>query len=282
MSLSKDIIDWPSGRLDFSAGALIMGILNVTPDSFSDGGKFLDVDSAVKHAVEMVDSGADIIDIGAESTRPGSEAVADDIQIARVVPVIERLTSLIDVPISIDTFDSRVAEAALKAGAGIVNDITALSDENMSAVICKYRVPVVLMHIKGSPATMQKRPVYDNVVEEVLDYLVARAQLAEKSGIKKDHIIIDPGIGFGKTFEHNLLLLKNIDRFVAMGYRVLVGTSRKAFLGKITDQDIPAERLLATAATVGFCAEKNVSIVRVHDVAEMAQVVKVINAIRKA
>ena len=282
MSLSKDIIDWPGGRLDFSAGALIMGILNVTPDSFSDGGKFLDVDSAVKHAVEMVDSGADIIDIGAESTRPGSEAVAEDIQIARVLPVIERLTGLIDVPISIDTFDSRVADAALKAGARIVNDITALSDENMPAVICKYQVPVVLMHMKGSPATMQKGPIYDNVVEEVLDYLVARAMLAEKSGIKKEHIIIDPGIGFGKTFEHNLLLLKNIDRFVATGYRVLVGTSRKAFLGKITNQDVPAERLLATAATVGFCAEKNVSIIRVHDVAEMAQVVKVINAIRKA
>lgn len=282
MSLNKDIINWPGGKLDFSAGALIMGILNVTDDSFSDGGKFCDVDLAVKYAAEMVASGADIIDIGAESTRPGSQAVDRDIQISRVVPVIERLISLIDVPISIDTYNSRVADAALKAGASIVNDITALSDENMSDVICKYQVPVVLMHMKGSPATMQERPEYTNVVKEVLDYLVAKAGFAEKSGIKKEHIIIDPGIGFGKTFEHNLLLLKNIGRFVATGYRVLVGTSRKAFLGMITDQDVPAERVLATAATVGFCIEKNVSIVRVHDVAEMAQVVKVINAIRKA
>ncbi len=282
MSLNKDIMDWPGGKLDFSAGTLVMGILNVTEDSFSDGGEFCDVDSAVKHAVEMVDSGADIIDIGAESTRPGSQAVATDIQIARVVPIIEKLTGLIDVPVSIDTFDSQVAGAALKAGAGIVNDITALSDENMLDVICKYQVPVVLMHIKGKPATMQDRPEYENVVEDVLDYLVARARFAEKSGIKKEHIIIDPGIGFGKTFEHNLLLLKNIDRFVATGYRVLVGTSRKAFLGQITDQQIPAERVSATAATVGLCAEKGVSVVRVHDVAEMADVVKVINAIRKA
>jgi len=282
MSLNKDIMDWPGGKLDFSAGTLVMGILNVTEDSFSDGGEFCDVDSAVKHAVEMVDSGADIIDIGAESTRPGSQAVATDIQIARVVPIIEKLAGLIDVPVSIDTFDSQVAGAALKAGAGIVNDITALSDENMLDVICKYQVPVVLMHIKGKPATMQDRPEYENVVEDVLDYLVARARFAEKSGIKKEHIIIDPGIGFGKTFEHNLLLLKNIDRFVATGYRVLVGTSRKAFLGQITDQQIPAERVSATAATVGFCAEKGVSIVRVHDVAEMADVVKVISAIRKA
>ncbi len=282
MSLNKDIMDWPGGKLDFSAGTLVMGILNVTDDSFSDGGEFCDIDSAVKHAVEMVAGGADIIDIGAESTRPGSQAVAADIQIGRVVPVIEKLAGLIDVPISIDTFDSQVAGAALKAGAGIVNDITALSDENMPDVICKYQVPVVLMHIKGKPATMQDRPEYENVVEEVLDYLVARARFAEKSGIKKEHIIIDPGIGFGKTFEYNLLLLKNIDRFVATGYRVLVGTSRKAFLGQITGQKIPAERVPATAATVGLCAEKGVSIVRVHDVAEMAQVVKVINAIRKA
>ena len=282
MSLSKDIMDWPGGKLDFSAGTLVMGILNVTDDSFSDGGEFCDIDSAVKHAVEMVGSGADIIDIGAESTRPGAQAVAADIQIARVAPIIEKLAGLIDVPISIDTFDSQVAGAALKAGAGIVNDITALSDENMPDVICKYQVPVVLMHIKGKPATMQDRPEYENVVEEVLDYLVTRARFAEKSGIKKEYIIIDPGIGFGKTFEHNLLLLKNIDRFVATGYRVLVGTSRKAFLGWITDQQIPAERVSATAATVGLCAEKGVSVVRVHDVAEMADVVKVINAIRKA
>jgi len=282
MSPSENIIDWPSGRLDFSAGTLVMGILNVTDDSFSDGGEFCDVDSAVRHAVEMVDGGADIIDIGAESTRPGSEALAADIQIGRAVPVIEKLTGLIDVPISIDTFDSQVAEAALKAGAGIVNDITALSDENMADVICKYQVPVVLMHMKGRPATMQRNPEYDNVVEDVLSHLLERAQFAEKSGIKREHVIIDPGIGFGKTFEHNLLLLKNIDRFVAAGYRVLVGASRKAFLGKITGQKIPAERLLATAATVGLCAEKNVSIVRVHDVAEMTQVVKVINAIKKA
>ncbi len=282
MNPGENKIDWPSGRLDFSAGTLVMGILNITPDSFSDGGKFFDVDSAVKHAVEMVGGGADIIDIGAESTRPGSKPVDADLQIARVVPVIENLTGLIDVPISIDTFNSRVAEAALKAGAGIVNDITALSDENMPEVICKYQVPVVLMHMKGEPATMQNDPEYDDVVEDVLDYLVARARFAEKSGVKKERIIIDPGIGFGKTSEHNLLLLKNIDRFVATGYRVLVGASRKRFLGQITNQQVAAERVFATAATVGFCAEKNVSIVRVHDAAEMSQIVKVINAIMKA
>jgi dihydropteroate synthase len=278
-SSSKNILDWPRGRLDFSAGCIIMGVLNVTPDSFSDGGQFFATDRAIEHGLEMAAQGAAIIDVGGESTRPASAPVSTAEQIKRVVPVIEGLFKNVSVPISIDTYNYKVAEAALWAGAAIINDITALSDKRLGELAAKQRVPVVLMHIQGTPATMQIEPTYDDVVDEVLEFLLERAKRAEQFGISKGLIFIDPGIGFGKTVQHNLSLLKNIDKFVATGYRVLVGPSRKSFIGKMTGKENPADRIFGTAAAVALCASAGVSVVRVHDVAEMLDVVKVANAL---
>jgi dihydropteroate synthase len=278
-SCGQNIVEWPMGRLDFSAGCIVMGVLNVTPDSFSDGGEFLNPDKAVEHGLRMAAEGAGIIDVGGESTRPGSASVSFAQQIQRVVPVIEALGAKTAVPVSIDTFKYEVARAALDAGAAIINDITALSDERMGELAAERKVPVVLMHMQGTPLTMQIEPKYDDIVGEVLEFLLGRAKRAENLGISKDMIFIDPGIGFGKTTEHNLSLLRNIDKFVAAGYRVLVGTSRKRFIGKITGKEKPAERIFGTAATVALCAAAGVSIVRVHDVAEMTDVIKVANAV---
>jgi dihydropteroate synthase len=278
-SSDKKVIEWPSGKLDFSTGCLVMGILNVTPDSFSDGGQFFDPGKAVEHGLQMAADGAAIIDVGGESTRPGSAPVSAEQQIQRVVTVIEALCEKTTVPVSIDTYKYEVAKAALDAGAAVINDITALSDERISELAAERRVPVVLMHMQGTPVTMQNEPKYDNVVEEVLEFLLDRANRAERYGVSKDMIFIDPGIGFGKTTEHNLSLLRNIDKFVAAGYRVLVGTSRKRFIGRITGKEKPSERIFGTAATVALCASAGVSIVRVHDVAEMVSVVKVANTI---
>ena len=276
---SENIIEWPGGKLDFSAGCVVMGVLNVTPDSFSDGGEFFDKDKAIEKGEQMAGDGAAIIDVGGESTRPGSASVSDEEQIRRVVPVIEVLVKKVNVPISIDTHNYEVAKAALDAGAAMINDITALSDEQMGILAAEQGVPVVLMHIQGTPKTMQIEPEYKDVVGEVLQFLLERAKRAEQFGIDKSKIFIDPGIGFGKTTEHNLLLLRDIDRFVDSSYRVCIGTSRKSFIGKITGKEKPADRIFGTAATIALCAAAGVSIVRVHDVAEMVDVVKIINAV---
>lgn len=273
-------IEWPAGKLDFSQGCIVMGILNVTPDSFSDGGKFLDTGRAVEQGIRMAAEGAAIVDIGAESTRPGSSPVSIEQQTARAVPVIEALAKRIDVPISIDTTSHQVARAAINAGAAIINDITALADEKMAELAVKLQLPVVLMHMRGEPSTMQIEPEYDDVVGEVIEFLLERASRAEQLGIDRNKIIIDPGIGFGKTVEHNLLLLKNIDKFIATGYRVLVGASRKRFIGDLTGKANPQERIFGTAATVALSAAMGVSIVRVHDAAEMLDVVKVANKLK--
>ena len=278
----ENVIEWPRGRLDFSVGCVVMGVLNVTPDSFSDGGQFFDAERAVEHGLQMAADGAVIIDVGGESTRPGSASVSSDEQIGRVVPVIKALCKKTDVPISIDTYKVEVAKAALEAGAGMINDITALSDERMAELAAEHDVPVVLMHIQGTPATMQTEPKYEDVVSEVLEFLLGRAKRAEGFGIAKNMIFIDPGIGFGKTLEHNLLLLRDIDKFVASGYRVLIGTSRKSFIGKLTGKEKPSNRIFGTAATVALCAVAGVSIVRVHDVAEMVDVINVINAVEES
>ena len=275
----RDVLEWARGRLDFSGGCLVMGVLNVTPDSFSDGGKFFDTEKAIEHGLQMAADGAAIIDVGGESTRPGSSPVPANEQIKRVVPVIKRLCEKVDVPISIDTYNFEVATAALEAGAAMINDITAFSDQRVGELAAKYKVPVVLMHIQGMPATMQIEPKYKNVVGEVLEFLLKRAKQAEEFGISRDMIFIDPGIGFGKMVEHNLLLLKNIHRFVDTGYRICVGPSRKSFIGKITGKENPAQRIFGTAATVALCVTAGVSIVRVHDVAEMIDVVEVVSAI---
>jgi len=275
----KNIVAWPRGRVDFSGGCVVMGVLNVTPDSFSDGGQFFDTGRAVEGGVQMAGDGAAMIDVGAESTRPGSESVSAEEQIKRAIPVIEALAKKIDVLISIDTYKVEVAKAALEAGASMINDITALSDERMGELAAEQQVPVVLMHMQGTPATMQVEPKYDDVVGEVLEFLLERAKRAEQFGIERKKIFIDPGIGFGKTLEHNLELLRNIDKFVATGYRVLVGTSRKSFIGKLTGKEKPSDRIFGTAASVALCVAAGVSIVRVHDVAEMVDVVKTANAI---
>jgi dihydropteroate synthase len=257
-----------------------MGILNVTPDSFSDGRKFFDTDTAIAHGLKMAEESAAIIDVGAESSRPGSEPVSADEQIRRAVPVIKALSKKIKIPISIDTYNFDVAKAALDAGASMINDITALNDERMAKLTAERKVPVVLMHIQGTPKTMQANPVYKDVATEVLQFLLERAKRAEQFGIPKERIFIDPGIGFGKTVEHNLLILKNIDKFVNCGYRVLVGTSRKAFIGKITGRENPQDRIFGTAATVALCAYNGVSILRVHDITQMIDVLKVANAFK--
>jgi len=273
------LLKWPGGQLNFSNGCIVMGVLNITPDSFSDGGQFLDTDKAIAHGLKMAADGAAIIDIGGESTRPDSELVSTKEQLKRVIPVIKALANKIDIPISIDTHNYEVAKAALKAGASILNDITALSDERLGKLIAGQKVPVVLMHMQGTPATMQAEPKYNNVVSEVLEFLLTRAKRAEELGIAKNMVFIDPGIGFGKTLEHNLELLRNIDKFVATGYRVLVGTSRKSFIGQITGKKNPAERIFGTAATIALCVAAGVSIVRIHDITEMVDVVKISRAI---
>ncbi|MBE0535799.1 MAG: dihydropteroate synthase [Phycisphaerae bacterium] len=278
--MASDILEWPAGRLDFSTGSIVMGILNVTPDSFSDGGQFLDANAAVAHGLAMAEAGAAIIDVGPESTRPGSEAVEADEQIRRAVPVIEKLAADSKVVISIDTRYPDVTAAAIDAGADMINDVTALADDRMAQLAADRQVPVVLMHMKGTPATMQQAPHYDDVVAEVLAFLLDRAERARCRGIAADRIFIDPGIGFGKTAEDNLELLRNLDRFVGSGYRVLLGTSRKRFIGRLTGRDVPADRVFGTAATVALAVAAGVSIVRVHDVPEMMDVVRVANALR--
>jgi dihydropteroate synthase len=276
---TKNVLEWPLGKLDFSSGCLVMGILNITPDSFSDGGKFLDTQTAIERGLQMASQGAAIIDVGAESTRPGAQPVSAAEQIQRAVPVIKQLTKQITIPISIDTYNIDVAKAALDEGASIINDITALADDRMAELAAKTGVPVILMHMKGTPQTMQKEPVYSDVVREVKQFLLDRAVKAEHFGIIKEKIFIDPGIGFGKTADHNIVLLKHINEFVATGYRVLLGTSRKRFIGSITGKDTPADRIFGTAATVALAAESGVSIVRVHDVGPMVDVIKVVNKI---
>jgi dihydropteroate synthase len=229
----------------------------------------------------MANDGAAIIDIGGESTRPGSQPVTAAEQIERVVPVIEKLGAQIEVPLSIDAKDPAVAAVALAAGASIINDISALADDDMARLAAYRQGPVILMHMQGTPADMQEAPHYDDVVTEVLEYLLARARHAQEFGIGKEMIFIDPGIGFGKTFDHNLQLLRSLDRFVASGYRVLLGTSRKRFLGQLTGKESLPDRIFGTAATVALAAASGVSIVRVHDAAEMTDVLRVANALTR-
>ncbi|WP_027157769.1 dihydropteroate synthase [Methylobacter luteus] len=264
---------------------LIMGILNVTPDSFSDGGQYSDVDAAVRQARRMLDEGADIIDIGGESTRPGSEPVAADAQIQRVVPVIAAIRRQVsaDIPISIDTTLSAVARAALEAGADIINDISAgRDDEAILALAAETDAPIILMHSQGTPKTMQDNPYYDDVVQDVLAALYQQIDAALKAGIKKKRIAIDPGIGFGKRKQDNLDLLAHLDAFVAAGYPVLLGTSRKRFMGTICDVSEPSELVIATAVTTALGIMAGVQMFRVHDVRENRQAADVAWAIKQS
>ncbi|MDP2276671.1 MAG: dihydropteroate synthase, partial [Nitrospirota bacterium] len=267
---------------DFSKKTYLMGILNVTPDSFSDGGQYFDRALAIKRAHEMVEEGADIIDIGGESTRPGSEPVPLEEEISRTIPVIEALAKNIKVPISIDTYKAEVAKMALDAGASIVNDISGLRfDPEMPRVVSQYKVPVVIMHIKGMPKNMQVNPQYEALITEIMDYFRESIRFAMKSGIAEDKIIIDPGIGFGKTFDHNLEIIKNLHEFTFLEKPLLVGPSRKAFIGKVLDDAPASERLEGTAAVVAISILNGANIIRVHDVREMKRVALVADAVKR-
>ncbi|MFH1024325.1 MAG: dihydropteroate synthase [Planctomycetota bacterium] len=264
----------------FGERACVMGILNVTPDSFSDGGSSADPGAAVERAFQMAGEGADLVDVGGESTRPGAEPVPAEEELRRVIPVLKRLAGRLTVPVSIDTSKPAVAEAALAEGAALVNDISALGDPVMAALVARAGVPVVLMHMQGNPRTMQANPVYTDVVGEVAAWLAARARAAEAAGVAPGRIILDPGIGFGKAPGHNLALLARLDALLTLGMPVLVGPSRKSFIGKITGRDVVG-RLAGTAAAVAACALAGVHFVRVHDVREMVDVVRVAGAIRR-
>ncbi len=254
-----------------------MGIVNVTPDSFSDGGEFLDPEAAIAHGQELVAAGADVLDIGGESTRPGATAVAAEVELARVIPVIEGLAGL--APVSIDTTKAEVAAKAIDAGATIVNDVTALGDPGMAPLCAERGVEVVLMHMLGTPRTMQDDPRYGDVVAEILEFLARRVAVAEGAGISRDRIWIDPGIGFGKTVEHNLTLLAATDRFAATGLRVMVGPSRKGFIGKLDGGAPERDRTGGTIAACLAASDGGAGMVRVHDVAPVSQAIKVSRAI---
>ena len=260
---------------------LVMGIVNVTPDSFSDGGSYANVDDAVKHAIQMVADGAELVDVGGESSRPGSDVVAPEEEIRRVVPVIRRLVDeLPDVPVSVDTRKPAVARAGLEGGATIVNDVSAGADPGMFGVVADAGAGMVLMHMKGEPKTMQDDPSYYDVVAEVRGFLGDRVEAAVGAGIDLERLCVDPGIGFGKTLEHNLAILHDIRAFHHLGVPVLVGPSRKRFIGTLTETEVD-DRIEGTAGVVAWCAAEGVDIVRVHDVKEMTRVVRVIDAIAR-
>lgn len=258
---------------------LVMGVLNITPNSFSDGGKFLDAAGAVIHSKRMVDEGADIIDIGGESSRPGAEPVPDEEEIRRVKPVIKKLVKEVNVPISIDTCKPRVAEECLRLGAHIVNDITGLRNKEMIQAVAGYKAPVILMHMKGTPKVMQENPAYKDVVNEIKGYFKSKLKDARKAGIRS--VILDPGIGFGKSTEHNLMILKRLNEFRSLNCPILVGPSRKSFIGNITGLDV-SNRLEGTIASVSIAIMNGANIVRVHDVKECKRAVLVSDAIMGA
>lgn len=261
---------------------VIMGILNLTPDSFSDGGRYTDVERALIHARQMVDEGARIIDVGGESTRPGSERVSVEEQLSRILDIIRALRRELpaDTVISVDTTRVPVAEAAIRAGASMLNDVSAGRDDpRMFALAAETGVPIALMHMQGTPATMQDNPAYNDVVAEVDDFLRQRARAAEEAGVAKEQIVVDPGIGFGKTREHNLQLLAALPVFVASGYPVLLGTSRKRFMGAVCQEKDTDQLIGATCSTTVIGAQAGVSIFRVHDVRPNRQAMEVTRAI---
>ena len=283
-------LSWGEHRLDLGRRTCIMGVVNVTPDSFSDGGKFFTIDDAVTQGHKLFEDGADILDIGGESTRPFSDAVSEEEEIQRVVPVIEKLSKQISIPISIDTTKAKVADCALKAGASMINDISSLRfDPDLANVAADYGVPVILMHMLGNPKTMQVEPKYDDLIAEIKTFLENRIEQAERKGISRSKIIIDPGIGFGKTFDHNLLLIKNLHEFKALNVPILIGTSRKAFIRNLlkaeTMEDVhPRSEIVETGtqASVAAAVLNGAHIVRVHDVVNTRITIKIIDAIKSA
>lgn len=304
--MDKFKLNWQAAQqkysLELGTRTCIMGILNTTPDSFSDGGLYLKCDAAVEHGLRLADDGADILDIGGESARPFfSEPVSVQEELDRVIPVIEKLSARVDIPISIDTVKPQVAEAAIEAGASIINDITALEkDALMASVAVEKGVPVILMHMKGTPATMQINPQYDDFLNEIMSYLKKRAESAINAGIPPEHIILDPGIGFGKTVEHNLMVIKSLDKISQLGFPILVGPSRKSFvqkvlagstnpkssksdiIDKISNNITPSspKTEIGTMAAVAASIMNGAHIVRVHDAASARAVANIINAVQ--
>lgn len=268
-----------AGRLLVLDRPRVMGIVNVTPDSFSDGGAHASVDAAVAHALRLVEEGADVLDIGGESTRPGAAEVSVDEELARVIPVIERLAQATSLPISIDTSKPEVMRAAVAAGAGMINDVYALRRDGALDAAASLRVPVVLMHMQGEPRAMQDAPDYDDVVADVHRFLAERIFSAEMAGIDKKRIVVDPGFGFGKTSAHNLTLLARFERFADLGVPVLAGLSRKRTIGELTGRDAPAERVHGSVAAHLIAVQRGATLVRVHDVAATVDALKVWNAV---
>jgi len=278
-----------SKTFDLDKRTLIMGILNVTPDSFSDGGKHFSTDDAVKHALLMEKEGADIIDIGGESTRPSAKTISLNEEMNRTIPVIEHLLEEISVPISIDTYKSDVARIALDLGVGMVNDISALkADGNLASVVAEYKVPICLMHMKGNPRNMQINPTYDDLVKEISDFFKERTEFALFCDIKKKNIIIDPGIGFGKRtgkgIEDNCEILRHLSEFKNLGFPVMIGASRKKFIGNVCGGDVPlpvSDRLEGSLAAACLAVINGANIVRVHDVKETRRCVDLVDCIIK-
>ncbi|RMD55640.1 MAG: dihydropteroate synthase [Nitrospirae bacterium] len=259
-----------------------MGVLNVTPDSFSEKGLYFEKNRALEHGHKMVEEGADIIDVGGESTRPGSLRIDEEEERSRVIPVIEGLSKLVNIPISIDTYKANVAEAAIEAGASMINDISGLRfDQHMPYIAAKYNVPVVIMHIKGVPETMQFDTRYNDLMEEIREYLKKSIDIAKSAGVKDDHIIVDPGIGFGKSYRQNLVILNKLSYLKKLGKPILIGPSKKAFIGDILGGLPPNERVEGTAASVAISIMNGANIVRVHDVKVMSRVAKVADAIKR-
>ena len=275
MKSTRKIYDWKCGNRTLRLGerTLVMGILNVTPDSFSDGGAYVDPEKAVAHALEMVEQGAAIIDIGGESTRPGADPVSVEEEIRRTAPIIAGIRAQSDIPISIDTMKAPVAAAAMESGADIINDVSAFEiDPEMARVAADTGAGVVLMHMKGTPRTMQANPEYDNVTAEVSSYLLNRVRRAEEAGIARNRIVLDPGIGFGKTLEHNLQLMKQLPELLDTGYPVLIGASRKSFIGSVTGRTSPNERLAGSLGIAAWSITCGAHILRVHDVIDTCDV----------
>ena len=270
-TMKRQTIECGKYRIHYNERTQIMGILNVTPDSFSDGGSYVDIDRAISRAKEMVENGADIIDIGGESTRPGYQRISDEEEIERVVPVIERLSKEIEVPISIDTYKAEVAKHAVEAGATIINDIWgAKAQPEIAKVAADYNVPIILMHNR-------KDHNYDQIIPDMIADLMESVKIAKDAGVKDEKIILDPGIGFAKTMEDNLTVMRHLDSIVQLGYPVLLATSRKSFIGHVLDLP-PNERMEGTGASICLGVEKGCQLIRIHDVLEMSRMAKMMDA----
>lgn len=270
-TMKRQTIECGKYRIHYGERTQIMGILNVTPDSFSDGGSYVNIDRAISHAKEMVENGADIIDIGGESTRPGYQKISNDEEIERVVPVIKRLSEELEVPISIDTYKAEVAKHAVEAGATIINDIWgAKADPEMAKVAATYNVPIILMHNRQNHH-------YDQIIPDMIADLMESVKIAKDAGVKDEKIILDPGLGFAKTMEDNLMVMRHLDSFVQLGYPVLLATSRKSFIGHVLDLP-PNERMEGTGASICLGIEKGCQLIRIHDVLEMSRMAKMMDA----